>query len=96
MSTKFRQSFARLCGSCCRSSKHPRSSAVMFCKEYAMRPMLISINRDGHGLTMTTTGKVPYPQTNMGPPQEKELLLNGNNLTPISPAPEGKIKFIFS
>ena len=45
MSTKFRQSFVRLCGGYRPSTKGQRSSAVLFCKEYAMRPMLIGGNR---------------------------------------------------
>lgn len=95
MSTKFRQSFARLYGGCNTSSKGQRSAAVLFCKEYAMRPMLTSVNRDGIGGTLSTTGRLSYHQSNISQLQEKRMLLADNTPTPVTAAAIDTSKFIF-
>jgi hypothetical protein len=94
MSTKFRQSFTRLYDGCRPSSKSHRSSATLFCKEYAMRPMLMSVNRDGIGGTMSTTGR-SYHQSNMSQLQDKRMLLVDNTPTPVTAPAIDTSKFIF-
>jgi len=90
MSTKFRQSFLRLCHGCCTSSKNQQSSAVLFCKEYAMRPMLISVNRDGIAGRISTTDRSNIQQL-----QEKRLLLVDSTPTPLTTTTIDAAKFIF-
>jgi hypothetical protein len=95
MSTKFRQSFVRLCsGGACRagSSKDQRASAVLFCKEYAMRPMLHGGNRAGIDGTITTTG---YQLHNASQMQERRFLLAENTPTPLTTASIDTTKFVF-
>ncbi|CAF2413711.1 unnamed protein product [Rotaria sp. Silwood2] len=95
MSTKFRQSFGRLCGGCNASSKSQHASAVLFCKGYTMRPMLMSINRDGLGGTMSTTTRLPYRPTNISQLHEKKRLLTDNTPTPITTVTINHENFIF-
>ena len=95
MSTKFRQSFARLCGGCRTASKGKHSSAVLFCKEYAMRPMLMGVNRDGVDGTISTTGRLSYHQSHISQLQDKRLLLADNTPTPATAPAIDTSKFIF-
>jgi len=95
MSTKFRQSFLRLCDECRSSSKYPHSSSVLFCKEYATRPILMRVNRDGFGGSMSTTGATSYHQSNLNHSQERKLLLTDNTPTPLTTTPIDIPKFIF-
>jgi len=90
MSTKFRQSFLRLFDGCRSSSKYPHSSSVLFCKEYATRPILMRVNRDGFGGSMSTTGRASSNQS-----QERKLLLTDNTPTPLTTTPIDIPKFIF-
>jgi len=83
MSTKFRQSFVRLCQT---SSKGQHSSSVLFYKEYAMRPIL-----NGGG----TPGKLSYHQSNIHQLQEKKCLLADNTPTPATANTIDTTKFIF-
>lgn len=92
MSTKFRQSFTSLCQGCNASSKDQRASAVLFCKEYAMRPIRNSINRDGIGGGMSTTSRLPYPPSLI---HEKKLLLTDNTPSPMTAAVIDETKFTF-
>jgi hypothetical protein len=84
MSTKFRQSFVRLCQT---SSKGQHSSSVLFYKEYAMRPIL---NGGGTPGIISTTGKLSYHQL-----QEKKCLLADNTPTPATANTIDTTKFIF-
>ena len=95
MSTKFRQSFACFCGKCRTTPKRPRSSAALFCKEYGMRPMLISVNRGSVGGTISTTGRLSYQHSNVSQLQEKKLLLAENTPTPVTAPAIDTTKFIF-
>lgn len=92
MSTKFRQSFVRLCHGCCTSSKNQHTSAVLFCKEYGMRPMLMNVNRGG---TISTTGGLSYRQSNVHQLQERKFLLADNTPTPATVTAVDTTKFIF-
>jgi hypothetical protein len=92
MSTKFRQSFVRLYSGCRPSSKGQHSSAVLCCKEYAMRPMLMTVNRTGG--VISTKERLSYHQANIHRLQEKKLLLFDNTPTPVT-APMDTTKFIF-
>ncbi|CAF0766791.1 unnamed protein product [Rotaria sordida] len=94
MSTKFRQSFSRLCGGCDASSKGQHASAVLFCNGYSMRPILISTNRDGLRGTVSTTitTRLPYHSTHISQLQEKKTLLTNNTPTPVATSNK---KFIF-
>ncbi|CAF3425455.1 unnamed protein product [Rotaria sp. Silwood1] len=96
MSTKFRQSFGRLCGGCNASSKGQHASAVLFCKGYTMRPMLISINRDDLGGEVSTTTRAPYHPTHMNRLQKKRMPLTDNTSTPMTAVTINNPKFIFS
>ena len=93
MSTKFRQSFVRLFSACRNPSKEPRSSAVLFCKEYAMRPtLLMGMNRAGADGTISTTA---YHPQNMSQIHERRLLLADNTPTPVTAPPLETTKFLF-
>lgn len=95
MSTKFRQSFVRLCHGCCRSSKNQHTSAVLFCKDYAMRPMLINVNRGGMTGTLSTTNGLSYRQSNIHQLQERKFLLADNTPTPATATTFDSTKFVF-
>jgi hypothetical protein len=92
MSTKFRQSFVRLCSGCRTSSKGQRTSAVLFCKGYATRPISINGNRNG---TISSTGKLPYRPTSIHQFQERKMLLTDNTPTPVTATTIDTTKFIF-
>jgi hypothetical protein len=92
MSTKFRQSFVRLFGGCRQPSKNQRSSAVLFCKDYAMRPMLMNVNRGG---IISTTTALSYSPSNIHRLQEKKFLLLDNTPTPATATTMDTTKFIF-
>jgi len=94
MSTKFRQSFVRLCHGCQTSSKGKHSSSVLFYKKYAMRPMIMSLNGGGTPGTISTTGKLSY-QSNNHQLQEKKYLLADNTPTPATATTIDTTKFIF-
>ena len=95
MSTKFRQSFVRLCHSC-RTSKSQHSAAVLFCKEYAMRPVLNGVNRSAITGTLSTTAKLSYHQSNIHQQlQERKLLLADFTPTPMTATTIDTTKFIF-
>jgi hypothetical protein len=95
MSTKFRQSFVRLCNGCRPTSKGQHSSAVLFYKEYAKRPILMSVNRGGIAGTISTTDKLSYYQSNIHQLQEKKFLLIDNTPTPVTAGAIDTTKFIF-
>ena len=92
MSTKFRQSFLRLCARCQTSSKVQRTSAALFWKGHPKRPISLNVHR---GETMSTTGRFPYQTSNMHHLQERKLLLVDNTPTPVTANTIDTGKFIF-
>lgn len=92
MSTKFRQSFLRLCTRCQTSSKIQRTSAALFWKGYPKRPNSLNVQR---GDTISTTARFPYQPTNMHHLQERRLLLVDNTPTPVTANTIDTSKFIF-
>ncbi|CAM4750032.1 unnamed protein product [Rotaria magnacalcarata] len=95
MSTKFRLSFASLYHGCNASSKNQGTSTVLFCKAYAMRPMLTSMNRDDLGGRISTTSRMTYYSTKLAQIQEKKMLLNDNTPTPMTATAIDETKFTF-
>ncbi|CAF0970787.1 unnamed protein product [Adineta steineri] len=95
MSTKFRQSFVRLCHQYRTCSKNQHPTDVLFYKSYAKRPISMSVNRDGCGGTISTTGKVSYYQPNHNHLQERKLLVVDDTPTPITTTAFNTTKFIF-
>ena len=95
MSTKFRQSVIRLGGRCIASSRDPHRSDVLFCQEYEMRPMFITMNRDDAGGTTSTTVRLPNYASNISRSQERKLLLPDNTPTPITASAASDKKFTF-
>ncbi len=93
MSTKFRQSFILLCDDCRRSSKDPRSGAMVLYRDHNGK-YINGVHALGGVRTISTTGKFSHqPPILASQIQEKKSLIVDN--TPITPAPIDDVKFVF-
>ncbi|UJR23296.1 hypothetical protein I4U23_026312 [Adineta vaga] len=97
MSTKFRQSFVRLCGSYWPNTKNRNSSVVLYCKEYPKRISSINGQPNGFGGVTSSIGRLSYQQGNPQYLQEKEkkFLLVDNTPTPATSTAGETSKYIF-
>ncbi|CAF1013448.1 unnamed protein product [Adineta ricciae] len=97
MSTKFRQSFVRLCKSCCPNAKERRSSPVLDCKEYPKRPISVSGYRNGCNGSTSNAGRGSYHPIHLNHQDEKEkkLLLVDASATPATSIAVELSKVIF-